>query len=513
MDSRGKNMFYQFISLDMNQVDVVSVSEEAAVRYFIHHATEEEKEVFLKQFSTYIKKYLEISNRDFVKDKNLMFEAYHLYDNYFPVLALFPNYTEKDRVKGSTFYNDIYGRALDLYWSEPANKEEVARELSVDLMKEIREYRMDRDFLKRKDSFLKMYGQVDSKVLKDAYTLYVTKEKSPDQEFFSPDIYTEEDKYVSYNVFRYAYTYALGTLGLSRREMDALFHTPHYPCGDRVYYDFCAILDLSDTTMLKDLIVKYLPKTPDYLRFSLSLYKSSKYTDDLRNLFNQAYASLDENILPVKERIEKKRQDEFIQSADIQGFIDSDCRSISKYCKQKGISTYLFSQAVSFSSEEVQRQVEEKIKAEKSQSYAVVTSKVRRITDQIIHGVLLDSNTVRDFDYLDYRLATNLSNEDFKKIARDILPEEERRAVYRFLGQNKSSGCINVKQELSGSRVFNINGVMHEVTEEEKLATMEFLRSHGLAHSGIERKVYSLALKRCVQGTLFEEHVDNKGQK
>ena len=187
MDSR-KNMFYQFISLDMNQVDVVSVSEEAAVRYFIHHATEEEKEVFLKQFSTYIKKYLEISNRDFVKDKNLMFEAYHLYDNYFPVLALFPNYTEKDRVKGSTFYNDIYGRALDLYWSEPANKEEVARELSVDLMKEIREYRMDRDFLKRKDSFLKMYGQVDSKVLKDAYTLYVTKEKSPDQEFFSPDI-------------------------------------------------------------------------------------------------------------------------------------------------------------------------------------------------------------------------------------------------------------------------------------------------------------------------------------
>ena len=54
---------------------------------------------------------------------------------------------------------------------------------------------------------------------------------------------------------------------------------------------------------------------------------------------------------------------------------------------------------------------------------------------------------------------------------------------------------------------------MHEVTEEEKLATMEFLRSHGLAHNGIERKVYSLALKRCVQGTLFEEHVDSKGQK
>lgn len=513
MGSSEKSMFYQFISLDMSKADVVNVSEEDAVRYFIHHATEEEKKLFLKQFSTYIQKYLEIPNRDFVKEKNLMFEAFLLYDNYFPVLALFPNYTEKDRVKGAAFYNDIYGRVLDLYCSESSNEEEASRELSVDLMKEIKEYRMDRDFLKRKDSFLKMYGQVDSKVLKDAYTLYVTKEKSPDQAFFNPDIYTEEDKYVSYNIFRYAYTYALGTLGLSRKEMDILFHTPHYPCEERVYYDFCAIPDLSDTIMLKDLIVKYLPKMPDYLKLSLSFYKSGKYTDDLRSLFDQAYASLDEDIRPVKERIEKKRQSEFIQSADIQGFLDSNCSSVSQYCKQKGISTYLFSQALSFSSEEVQRQVEEKKKAERSQLYAVVTSKVRRIADQIIHGIVLDNNTVREFDYLDYKLATNLSNEDFKKIARNILPEEEQRAVYRFIGKNKSSGCINVKQELSGSRIFNINGVMHEVTEEEKLATMDFLRAQGLARNGIERNVYSLALRRCVCGTLFDEHVDSKGSK
>lgn len=513
MNDYEKSEFYNFISLDMEQVDVASISEENAIRYFIHSATEEEKELFLTNFTTYIQKYLKNPSRVFTKDKNLLFEAFYLYDNHFPILSLFPNDQVTDKFKSSAFYNKIYYEVADLYDSKTLNKKDASYEENVNLMRKIREYRKDRDFLKRKATFLKEYGQVDPKVLKSAYVFYIAKNNSPDQDFFSPNINTDEDRYDSYSIFRYAYTYALKVLGLSRKEMDKLFHSLSCPSKSQLLYDFCAIPDLSDTVAVKDFIVNWGSTPMDYLRLSLSLYKDSNHMTDLKELFDKAQDSLDEDLISVRERTEKIRQARIMKSVNIQAFLDSDCRSVSEYCKQKGISTYLFSQALSWSSEDVKRQVAEKKKTNISRSYAIVASKIRAITDQIMNGVLLEDNTVREFDYLDYRLATNLSNEEFKKIARNVLSAEEMRVVHRFLGPNKSNGYINVKQELSGSRVFNMNGVLHEVTEEEKIATMDFLKKNNLAHNGIERKLYSVALRRCVQGTLFEEHKDKVPQK
>ena len=52
----------------------------------------------------------------------------------------------------------------------------------------------------------------------------------------------------------------------------------------------------------------------------------------------------------------------------------------------------------------------------------------------------------------------------------------------------------------------------HEITDEEKLATIEYLKQHHLVSKNgvIDSKVYNIAIKRYLAGTLFTEEEKDK---
>ena len=152
---------------------------------------------------------------------------------------------------------------------------------------------------------------------------------------------------------------------------------------------------------------------------------------------------------------------------------------------------------VSYIPESMEELIIKKCKENQSQRYATIVNKIKNITEQIKLGVEVDNNTTRPFDYLDFKLATKLTEEEFKKIAKEILPNQDLKLIYTFLAKKK----VKFQQELDGKTILNINGSPYEVTEEDKIIVFNYLTNLNLGK--IDRKLYMIALRRYVNGNLF----------
>lgn len=61
---------------------------------------------------------------------------------------------------------------------------------------------------------------------------------------------------------------------------------------------------------------------------------------------------------------------------------------------------------------------------------------------------------------------------------------------------------FNINQELDSKTILLVHGEMHEVTKDEKLSTIEYLKSKNLP---LYYAVYSVALRRYLNGILFDK--------
>ena len=161
------------------------------------------------------------------------------------------------------------------------------------------------------------------------------------------------------------------------------------------------------------------------------------------------------------------------------------------------------------------KQIEEKKQRLASTRFAIVNSRVDRIVDYMMNGVPLDNNTTREFDYLDYKLMTKLELDEFKKLACDNgnANADIVRAVSRFIGKNKNVRKTNIRSILDAKNIVGYGTENeHEITDEEKLATIDYLKQHYLVSKNgvIDSKVYNLAIKRYLAGTLFTEEEKDK---
>ena len=203
-----------------------------------------------------------------------------------------------------------------------------------------------------------------------------------------------------------------------------------------------------------------------------------------------------------------------IESVDYEEFLRSNCRSIKEYCNSKNISVDLFKKGLSYLKDEVMlKQIEEKKQRLASTRFAIVNSRVDRIVDYMMNGVPLDNNTTREFDYLDYKLMTKLELDEFKKLACDNANANIVGAVSRFIRKNKNVRKTNVQSILNAKNIVGYGtDNEHEITDEEKLATIEYLKQHHLVSKNgvIDSKVYNLAIKRYLAGTLFTEEEKDK---
>ena len=137
----------------------------------------------------------------------------------------------------------------------------------------------------------------------------------------------------------------------------------------------------------------------------------------------------------------------------------------------------------------------------KKREFKTILEKINKICYEIIHGVDLEDGTTREFDILDYYSKTNFNYTEFNKLypKSGHYSVEEKRKIVKFLQKIKSMTYFNMNQELDSKVVLLIHGEMHEVTKDEKLSTMEYLKRNNIP---LYYTVYNVALRKFLNGNL-----------
>ena len=139
-----------------------------------------------------------------------------------------------------------------------------------------------------------------------------------------------------------------------------------------------------------------------------------------------------------------------------------------------------------------------------SRKYKIILTNINKICDEIIHGINLKDGTKKEFDLLDYYLKTKLTFDEFNRLytQSDDFSINDRRKIAQFLTKVKSNTYFNINQELESKTVLLVNNEMHTVTKDEKLSTIEYLKSKNIP---LYYSVYCVALRRFVNGTLVDK--------
>ena len=189
---------------------------------------------------------------------------------------------------------------------------------------------------------------------------------------------------------------------------------------------------------------------------------------------------------------------------DFSLFLLPDIKNIDEFCDMFHISRYEFNKYLSVLEKDNNKlylKIKDKLNNLKKQRYAVLNNKVSFIVDSIINGIKKEDDSIREFEILDYFLNTKLDFKDFINIYNDK-DSNTLKALKTFFAKNKLTSKININQELSGKTIFMINNNPYEVTKEEKLKVINFLKDKEIP---FYTKVYKQALKRYVNGDLILE--------
>ena len=122
---------------------------------------------------------------------------------------------------------------------------------------------------------------------------------------------------------------------------------------------------------------------------------------------------------------------------------------------------------------------------------------IKDILYELVHGVTKSDGTIRPFTYLDYRLKTDMSVEQFNKIATGEFGYNKD--VKQFVRSNQNLVKYYPQNLLEEKYIIMINGELHEVTKEEKQNALDFIDDMHLPH---EAKLYSLVIRATLSGDL-----------
>ena len=189
---------------------------------------------------------------------------------------------------------------------------------------------------------------------------------------------------------------------------------------------------------------------------------------------------------------------------DFSLFLLPDIKNIDEFCDMFHISRYEFDKYLTVLEKDNNKlylKIKDKLNNLKKQRYAVLNNKVSFIVDSIINGIKKEDDSIREFEILDYFLNTKLDFKDFINIYNDK-DSNTLKALKTFFAKNKLTSKININQELSGKTIFMINNNPYEVTKEEKLKVINFLKDKEIP---LYTKLYKQALKRYVNGDLILE--------
>lgn len=248
--------------------------------------------------------------------------------------------------------------------------------------------------------------------------------------------------------------------------------------------------------------------------------KDSKYASmkkDIEKIINR-YQQDQETVKNEKLRVtrEKDRQNKYSGFVEmVNNFINSSTGSLKDYLENNEIHPKAFDEAVSAIREkdlELYDEYTKKLLSQSRQRFIPVLENAKRICKMIIEGVE-ESDDVRPFDYLDFKLATRMSLDEFADFVRKqklLKTPLEIRTVMQFKTKNTSAIPIII----TNKQIFEEKNIIggREILLPIKKAIIAFLNEYGITG---DYRAYKLALDRFLNHKLdltdyYEEPFDEE---
>ena len=186
-------------------------------------------------------------------------------------------------------------------------------------------------------------------------------------------------------------------------------------------------------------------------------------------------------------------------------FSDTEAYSLGEFCENKGISLSKMNAAISLTKNDskLSEAYDAKMSEFKAGRNGSGGARVKDIYDSFLNGIVRSDGSVRPFNYLDYKLMTDMPIRQFGKVVIGEFGEDL--ALKDFVRRHQDLVKYNEDCLLKEKYVIVVDGVSHEVTEEEKQAAFSFIQEHNLPK---EAKLYGLVIRGALNGDLF---FDEKG--
>ena len=259
---------------------------------------------------------------------------------------------------------------------------------------------------------------------------------------------------------------------------------------------------------------------PQQIRFFLFTYRmtlSEKEKDILKESLVKKIDIVKEETNLVKKEIAKKNKEEsvelYLKQINFKAFLSKEINSTLEFCSIMNITNYTFKQGLLFlekTDNTLYLEIKKKLSDLKKEKYLSIVTQTNRIVNEIINGISLEDGSKREFEILDFYLETNL---DFKSFLDACLKKsqpinkDQFKIIRTFINKNKLYTKINIDKELKGTNIIMIDGKLHEVKEQEKIETIDFLNEHNIP---LYVKLYRQALKRHITGNLLITNCDEK---
>lgn len=206
------------------------------------------------------------------------------------------------------------------------------------------------------------------------------------------------------------------------------------------------------------------------------------------------------------ERIKTIEQEKMYKDV-VRDFLSTDGLTVKTYCQLNGTNTAKMQIAVNYCKEndpELAQAYADRMKLIRARygNEKIPVETVQKIAEGIASGVLKEDGTRREYNYLDYRLATKLPIGMF---ALEVLNSPENydketvEKVKEFTFANakpvryREGSILNVKEEIS------VNGVPTEVSDDAKRAAFSYIEALELPK---ELKLYKIVVRGIVDGSL-----------
>jgi len=198
----------------------------------------------------------------------------------------------------------------------------------------------------------------------------------------------------------------------------------------------------------------------------------------------------------------------------VKTFLEEDNNTIATFCEKYEILEKEFENYVKIVKEydeELTKKYEEKILENSKRGFAIISSKVNTIVEQIKNGIEINGE-IRSFDIIDYYIITKIEFSKIIEISKKVLNSKDFAIMKRFIAQNKiaekhdfkfektiieSTIFINVQKDKNGNM---IPGTGDIVDIEVKQLILEFLKRHNIP---INQKTYNAAFKRYINNSLI----------